>query len=167
MRKLLAAVAVLVCAGLVGGADDEKYKSKDGKYTVSFPADAKVTTKTQEAGGVSMKFAQVEQKDKAYIVMYMDLPEAVKDVPVKNLLDNAEKGSVKETKGKLLDSKDIEFGKKKYPGREFVVEKDGSKIRSRIIVVGIRVYVVVVGGPKDYATGKEGDSFLDSFELTK
>ena len=167
MRKLLVGLLAVAFVGLAARADDEKYTSKGGKYSIAFPADAKVKTETKDANGLKMYFATVEVKDKAYAVMYMDLPDAVKDVPAKDLLDAAEKGAVKESKGKLLDSADITFGKKKYPGREILVDKDGNKVRSRIILVETRAYVTVVGGPKDFADGKAATAFLDSFELTK
>lgn len=168
MRQPLVAAAILVSATFVTGADDEKYTSKAGRYAVAFPAGSKVKTEAKDTGALKLNFATVELKGAtAYAVMYVDLPEQVKDVPVKDILEAAEKGAVKESKGKVETSKEIAFGEKKYPGREVLIDKDGDKIRSRIILVETRAYVVVVGGSKDFAKTKEGDRFLDSFELTK
>src|SRR5436309_1841916 len=115
MRAALAAVVVVACAALAAGADDEKYTSRDGKVAVAFPANSKVKTETKEDGsGVKMYVAAVEDKNRAYAVMYFDAPDAAKNVPAKDLLDGAVKGAVRESKGKLVESKDITFGKKKY-----------------------------------------------------
>lgn len=170
MRHVLAA-AVVVCAALTAGAaDEEKYTSKEGKFTVRFPKGAKVvktdTVKTAD-GSELHRIAAADGKEKVYMVMYGDLPDSVKNVPAKTLLDTAEKGGVERIKGKLVSSKDIELGKNKLPGREFVVEKDGNKLRNRTFLVDARLYTVIVGGTKDFATTKEATAFLDSFEITK
>ena len=169
MRHILTALALMVCAALTASAaDDDKYKSKEGKFTIQFPAKSKVTTDTKEAGGdVNMNFAIVEAGGNAFIAMYMDLPAAARDIPAKTILDGAEKGSVAQSGGKIASSKEITFGKSKFPGREVVVDKEGNKVKTRIILAGTRMYVIAVGGMKDFATTKEGTKFLDSFEITK
>lgn len=169
MRRVLTAAVLVAGAALTAGAaDDEKYTSKDGKFAVAFPAGAKVKLDKKAAGGgLDMKLFTVESKDKAFIVMYMDLPPAAKDVPAKQILDGAEAGSLKQSGSKLVESKDIAFGKAKHPGREILADKGGNKIRTQVIVAEARIYVVAVGGPKDFATGKEGSAFLKSFEITK
>jgi hypothetical protein len=167
MRQILTALVVLAGAAFTCAADDEKYKSKDGKFEIQFPAGTKVEKDTKKTGGIDMNFAIGKDGEKAFIAMYMDLPAAAKDVPAKTILDGAEKGSVSQSGGKVDSSKDIEFGKNKYPGREFVADKDGNKTKTRVIIVETRVYVIAVGGPKDFATTKDGTKFLDSFEITK
>jgi hypothetical protein len=167
MRQVLTALVILAGAALTASAADEKYKSKEGKFEIQFPAGAKVEKDTKKAGTIDMNFAIAKDGEKAFITMYMDLPAAAKDVPAKAILDGAESGSVKQSGGKVESSKDIEFGKNKYPGREFIVDKDGNKVKNRVVIVETRVYVIAVGGPKDFATTKEGTKFLDSFEITK
>lgn len=167
MRQILTALVVLAGATLTASAADEKYKSKEGKFEIQFPAGAKVESDTKKTGGIDMIFAIVKDGDKAFVTMYMDLPAAAKDIPAKTILDSAEKGSVSQSGGKVESSKDIEFGKNKYPGREFITDKDGNKVKNRIIIVETRIYVIAVGGPKDFATMKDGTKFLDSFEITK
>jgi hypothetical protein len=48
-----------------------------------------------------------------------------------------------------------------------LVAKDGIKLRAKVIVAPPRVFIVLVGGPKDYATSMEASRFLDSFEIAK
>jgi hypothetical protein len=170
MRNVLTALLIAACAALTAGAaDDEKYTSKDGRFKVQFPAGAKVKTKTMKAGALEMNFVMVEESDRAFAVMYMDMPEEAKKAPAKGLLEGAEKGAVAQSGGKLESAKDIEFGKNKYPGREVVVDKDGNKTRTFLILADLRLYVVAAGGKKDFATDKEQDGakFLASFEITK
>jgi hypothetical protein len=99
--------------------------------------------------------------------MYMDLPEKAKSIPAKIILDGAENGQTKLDGVKLDSSKDLEFGKNKFPCRETVVDQNGNKTKSRVILAETRLYTLVVGGPKDFATSKEAAAFIDSFEITK
>ncbi|HJZ56155.1 MAG TPA: hypothetical protein VKE74_14405 [Gemmataceae bacterium] len=172
MRTLLAAMLVVGIGGLVRAQDDddppEKYKNKDGKYAIAFPKGAKVKTMKQETGGITMYMATVESKGNTYAVMYLDFPDAVKDLPAKTLFDGAQSGAVGEGKGKLVGKpKDLTIGPKKYPAREFVVDKDGTIVRTRMVLADTRLYLLLVGGEGDYATGKEATAFLTSFEITK
>lgn len=167
MRHALAALAVVGFVALAATAADEKYASKEGKYTVQFPDGATVKNESKSAGAAKMEFAATELKGNGYMVMYMDLPDGAQNLPAKTLLDAGEKGGVDKSGGKLVTTKDFEFGKDKLPGREFVVEKGDMKAASRIILTKTRLYVVTVTGPKDFATSKEATAFLDSFQITK
>ncbi|HEY1188010.1 MAG TPA: hypothetical protein VGE74_10150 [Gemmata sp.] len=167
MRHVLAALTVVTLGALTATAADEKYASKEGKYTVQFPAGGKVKNETKAAGTAKMEFAATEVNGKGFMVMYMELPKGAQNLPAKTLLDAGETGGVDQSGGKLVSKKDIEFGNDKLPGREFVVEKDGNQANSRIVVTKSRLYVVTVAGPKDFATSKEAVAFLDSFQLTK
>ncbi|MCS6863528.1 MAG: hypothetical protein RMJ56_00015 [Gemmataceae bacterium] len=169
MRQIFSLSALLLGSWLLTSfaADKDKYQSKAGKFAIQFPAGEKVVTDTKKAGGnIDMHFAVVEKNGQTYIAMYMDLPEAAKEVPSKTILDGAEKGSVSQGGGKVESSKDIEFGKEKLPGREFVTDKDGTKVKTRVIIHKTRVYIIVVGGSNDFIT-REGTKFLDSFEITE
>ena len=168
-RAVLAAV-ILILSGLTAGAEDgKKFTPKDGSYTVAFPAGSKVKTQEQEAGtGVVVSLSMVvDAKDRVYGVMHLALPESARGVPSKTLLDAGQNGALQKCGGNLLKSEDITFGMEKHPGRDLLVEKDGSKLRAKLIVVPPRVFIVLVGGPKEYATSKEATGFLDSFEIAK
>jgi len=168
MPRLMTVLVVLGCAALTASAADaEKYKSKEGKYAIQFPSGVKLSHSTQKAGDIDMHLTIAESDGNAYVAMYMDLPEQAKDIPPKTILDGAEKGSVSQSGGKLESSKDIKFGKDKFPTREIVVNKDGNLIKTRIILAETRVYVIAVGGPKEFATSKDAAKFLDSLEITK
>ncbi len=166
MRAILAATLVVACTGFVQGQDEDKYVNKAGKYSIAFPDGVKVKTMDQDSGGLKMYTASGEAKGNAYVVMYADFPAAVADVPTKVLFDGAEKGAVGEG-GKLVSSKDLTHGPKKLPAREIVINKDGSKLRTRLVLSGTRLYIVIVGGEKDFADSDEAKDFIKSFEVTK
>lgn len=171
LRLLMCGVLVVCAGGLVRAQDDDdepmKYKSKEGKFAVAFPAGSKPKVQTQDASGIEVKIYMVDKGDKAYAVMTMLLPEGAEDLPPKTLLDGGQKGAVEKSGAKLLKAKDMSFGPKKLPAREVLVEKDGNQLRAYLIIDGRRVYMVLIGGPDDFASGKEATAFLKSFEITK
>lgn len=170
MRFKLAAAAVFGFAlvGVAQDAKDGKYVSKDGGYSVRFPAGVEVKAKTQDApGGLKMVMAIAEQDKKTHVVMYMALPEGtLKAIPAKTILDGAAAGALQKSGGKEVSQKDFAFGKEKHPARELVVDKDGMVVRTHVIVADPKVYVLVVGGPGEYGTSKAATAFLKSFELS-
>ncbi|HYH63401.1 MAG TPA: hypothetical protein VD866_01750 [Urbifossiella sp.] len=171
MRVKIAAALALMACGLVGTAQDTKdgkYVSKDGGYTVRFPAGAEPKTKTQDApGGLKMVMTIAEADKKSHVAMYMALPPGtLKAVPAKAILDGAANGALSKSGGKEVSQKDFTHGVEKHPARELVVDKDGMIVRTHVIVADPRVYVLVVGGPGEYANSKEAKAFLKSFEIT-
>jgi hypothetical protein len=169
MRRAVPAALVLALAGLTAAADaDRKFVAKDGSYSIAFPTGAEVKTQEQDEGtGVKLNIAMVDARDKAYAVMHLVLPESAKGIPARTLLDAGQSGAIQKSGGKLLKSEEITFGKERHPGRDLLVEKDGSKLRAKVIVAPPRVFIVLVGGPKDYATSDEASKFLDSFGIAK
>jgi hypothetical protein len=166
MRSTIAAAVFVLFAAGVTAQDAKKYESKEGKYSVAFPGTPKDEAK--KAGGIGLNIAMVQKGAGGFAVIYSDLPaEAIKAVKAKDLLDGGQKGLVDNFKAKVTSSKDIEFGKQKYPAREIVGEKDAINLRITIILAENRLYQVFVVGPKDLTTGKEADEFLKSFEITK
>ncbi|HEX4608010.1 MAG TPA: hypothetical protein VH092_07380 [Urbifossiella sp.] len=170
MRYKCAAMAAVLACGLVASGQETtggKYVSKDGGYTVKFPAGLEVKTKNQDApGGLKMVMTGGESEKKAYMVMYMVMPEGMlKAVPAKAILDGAANGAVSKSGGKEVSTKDLTVGKEMFPGREVVVDKDGNLVRTQIIIAD-KVYVLVVGGPEEFAKGKAANDFLKSFEIT-
>lgn len=167
--KVAAAAAVLACA-LVGTAQDapaKRYVSKEGGFSVAFPAGADVKTKNLDApGGLKMTMVGSEADKKAFMVMFMEFPAGtLKAVPADAILDGAAKGAVAKSGGTEVSNKKITFGKDKLPGREVVIDKDGKLALTRIIIADPKMYILVVAGEKDVVEGKAGAAFLKSFEI--
>jgi hypothetical protein len=165
-----ALTAVLMTAAVVGAQDAPggRYVSKEGGYSVRFPLDGDPKVKNMDVpGGMKMVMVGVEGKDRAYMVMHMAFPEGMlKAVPAAAILDGAAKGAVAKSGGTELSNKEITFGAAKLPGREVVIDKDGKIARTQIILADPKMFILVAGGSKEEVTGKTGDAFFKSFELT-
>jgi hypothetical protein len=173
-RFLSLPLAFLLFADLCQ-ADDPKAKdfaSKEGKFSVAFPGKPEESTKEADSAAGKLTFTNYTYSDgdSALLVMYCDYPADVrKQKGAEKVLDDARDGGVKSAKGKLTDEKKRTIGKDKNPGRELLIQLPDGKLyfRSRIYLVGDRLYQVIVVGPEKYATGKDADAFLDSFKLAE
>ena len=167
MRQGLAVLALVVCSALPAAGEDAKYRSKDGKFDVRFPAGAKVRTDSRKGDGVEMHAVIADDgPTRRLTVTYTDVP-AVKDERTKEFFDQIEKSAVRKAGGQVASSADVEFGAMKHPGREFVVDKGGDKAKVLLVLVGTRLYSVSAAGPKEFARSKDADAFFASFEITK
>jgi hypothetical protein len=101
-------------------------------------------------------------------VIYSDLAaESVKVTKPADLLDGGEKGLIDSLKAKVTSSKNVEFGKQKYPGRQIAAETDATHLRLTLILVENRLYQILVFGPKELVAGKDADKFFESFEIAR
>ncbi len=168
MRKILAvAVLALFASGLVA-QDAKKYESKDGKFSVKFPAEPK--TNTSKAKDIDLVVTIVEKGKGGFAVIYSDMPaDVVKGAQAQKLLQGGETGLVEQFKAKVSSSKETTFGPKKYPAREIVAEKDENHLRILLVLADNRLYQVFVVRPKDMVgkDDKEVDDFFASFEINK
>lgn len=167
LKTICTAAALLVVAGALS-AEEPKFESKDGRFSAKFPG--KAETKAQKAGGLELHITIVEKGTGGFAVIYSDMPpDVVKATPATKLLEGGEKGLVDNFKAKIIKSGESVFkaNGKDYPARDILAEKDDKTLRVKIILVDNRLYQVFVVGPKELATGKEADDFINSFELTK
>jgi hypothetical protein len=166
MRTALAAAVFILSATGLAAQAAKTYESKEGKYAVGFPGTPK--TETKKSGAVDLNISIVEKGSGGFAVIYSDMPaEVVKAAKPKDLLDGGEKGLVDNFKAKVSSSKNVEFGKQKYPAREILAEKEEIHLRITIILADNRLYQVFVVGPKELTGGKEADEFFKSFEIKK
>jgi hypothetical protein len=172
MRTTLLLAGLVLVAGPLAAHDDKKYESRAGKYAVEFPGKPMVETKKTDEG--ELNIASVAEKGGGFMVIYTDLPaDKLKDTKPKDLLASGEKGLVDGFKAKINSSKDIEFGKDKYPARQLTAtafipdEAVTINLRLTIILANNRLYQVFVFGPKELPTSPEANKFFDSFEITK
>ena len=166
MKRFAGLVVLVNLAAGVGAQDDKKYESKEGRFRVAFPGTPK--TVTRKTNDIDVNIVIVGRGKGGLAVIYSDLPpEKVKTAKPKDLLDGGEKGLINNFKAKVTSSKDVEFGKEKYPARELVGEKDAVHLRITLVLAGNRLYQVFVAGPKELVNGKEADDFIKSFEITK
>lgn len=167
MNRLAYVSLVLIGAFATPANAEEKYVSKEGKYSVVFPKAPKELTQDLPLpeGKSKLHMALVEvSKDQALIGTYNDYPADVTDKPAQKILEGVRDGAKGD--GEIVTDKEITYGKAKVPGREYHFTKGAFHQRFRIYLKGSRLYQVgVVGATKDVVLAKDADKFLDSFEI--
>jgi hypothetical protein len=149
----------------------EEFTSKAGGFTVSMPGQPKETSKTSKtpSGKDSKQLTYaVDQKSSAFLVIVTDMPDLAKADPdtLNGALERGRQAAEASIKGKLLGEKKIKLGN--HPGLDFQISSPRFGIyRSRIYIADGRLYQVIVLGPKEVATSKQADEFLESFKLNK
>lgn len=158
---------------LLGAMEDDlkSYTSKEGRFTVNMPGMPKVTTKEVSNDLTVTTVVAEGRQDSYFVVSFSDFPEKdLKKGAVEKRLEQACKGALEKSEGKLRgEAKSITLDGK-HPGREIVIEKNGEIIaRMRIYLVDRRLYQVMVLGKGAIFAPKEKDvgNFLDSFRLNK
>ena len=188
MRKYIATISLLLMSASLALSiqkpdDWIAYTSPEGRYSVSLPAQPKVST--QEATAVNgEKLPQylasvVEPGDVLFMIGYFDtLPGTVFSA------DAARDGMVKRINGTLISETAISLGG--YSGRELKVlttpaspaPAEGAKpaepveyiVRARFYEADKRVYVVQLISPKSLendALAAKAAKYFDSFQVVK
>jgi hypothetical protein len=170
VRPLLSGLAVVL---LLGADDPPKLKDftpKEGGFSARVPGDMKETVKTVKGPGgkdeVQRTYAYAPNPSTVYLILDREMPALAKAnaETVKLALENGRKAAEKSLNGKLLNQKKVSLGK--YQGLEFLIESAKQGVyRSRVYIVDGRMYQVTILGPKDVATSKTADEYLESFKL--
>ena len=103
-----------------------------------------------------------------YMVGYADYPpDIVNGSDVQLMLSGARDGAVANSGGVLLSERQIKF--QGFPGREIWVEiavdDEAGLVQSRLILVGNRLYQVLVGGYKEDFADANAAKALESFKV--
>jgi hypothetical protein len=166
-----ALVVAVAGAGVAAGQDFKQFASGAGRYKVMFPGDVKTETTDVQAGKDTLKLTidSVELKgDTVFLVSYIDATEEVGKQPAGPRLDKVRDGN-KGPNGKVVEEKEVTvpLGEAKHPGRDLLIETPGGYLRNRAVIVGPRLYQVMIQGTKEVVTSPSADKFINSFELTK
>ncbi len=172
MRTAILSVAFIAASGVSFAQPGGGYSSTEGKYTVKFPGEPRVTTKTAKTavGELKVVTAVFATSDgNVYLVSYTDFPAVATKPENRGTLYEGVRDGLKGRDGKVVSDKEIEFGLDKLPGRELIVDKDKGKQRMkfRVFLRDNRLYQVAVIGTADFVAGKDAAGFLKSMELTK
>ena len=167
---MLVAVVVLTAACNLG-KKPEMYRSESGGFSVMIPGKPDESTQALDTprGKIDLHLFTVQKGNRAYIVSYSDYPEEmVKQNSPQKSLDGSRDGEVRNM-GKLILEKNLSLDG--HPGRELVIEgktSDGHEATSktRIFLVGNRLYQVIFAAPRGEVSSSEMDDFLESFKLT-
>ncbi|MFO0957525.1 MAG: hypothetical protein U0800_08675 [Isosphaeraceae bacterium] len=163
----------LIPALFLGQAPSSHFADEAGGFRVAFPGEPK-SQETKVPGPAGSGELDVhsfvyEERGRAYLVSYNDYP-AIDADKVGEFLDEVMTGSVQKFKGKLGSKRDIKLGTS--PGKDYQYTIPGPKGdtiagRSRIYLVGNRLYQLVLIGDEAFVKSKDANSYLDSFEITR
>jgi len=150
-------------------ADWKEFSSAECKFKCLFPISPREKQATVKAAGGELKthafIAEVDVHT-AYGVDYTEYPPGMKLVANKQTLDRAEASVVTKYDGKVTFQQDTKVGN--YPAREFEYVAGGKANysgRMKIIIVGQRVYeLLVIFLPADPHPA-DRDRFLQSFQI--
>jgi hypothetical protein len=158
--------------------DRQEFKSEAGNFTVQVPSNVEFIESTQaidtgdpRVGTFNIHIYSSFTGIANYEIYYYDYPtEMIADSNAsQGLLDGARDGWLKAINGTLIEERATSLGN--HPGREAIAEANNNgmaiKIKARYYQGQNRIYLIVVGIPKDGTFTAEMDAFLQSFALLK
>jgi hypothetical protein len=170
---LLGLIAVLLWGGRVRGGGEpawRSYTSTKGGFSVLMPGTPRERTRTVKTPYDTLKSTMVEFLDRrkgcVFAIDFVDLPEdMVEEINIDDFLDLECELVLRGTRGKVRNQKNITLGR--LPGREVEAEHlQGKAIsRTRLFLVGRRLFHLTALVPKDLAPAGHLNKFLDSFRL--
>jgi uncharacterized protein involved in copper resistance len=181
VRTLGLAIAVCLILGTAQGQQQptqaqqpaawKEFTSKEGHFKVMMPGTPKeMKSKIPGAKGeiIDLTMDMVDAGKFVHVVAYQDNAQAAANAEQeKQALTIARNAIAARFQGKILSTKDVKLADK-YDGMEVQIEVPqlNGIYRSRLYLVGKRLYHVTVIGPKELTAGKESDNYLDSFKVT-
>lgn len=160
MRPLL---ALAVLAAPLAAAD-LTHKSDSASFTARFPTPPRLDEKDLVIGGgrsawVAIHRATDPKSGAEFSVTVADYPAAFAEVPADVLLDGVRDG-LKGKDGKVRE----EPLRGPYPGRAVRIEAGSNTLRTRLVLVGTRLFQVTVTGKTSKFPEKLSEEFYASFE---
>ena len=143
----------------------QKLESHDGRFIVSMPGVARSSVVPLPTSAGSLKQFQflVDQGSRAFMVTYLDYPEAtVKELGPDKILNNMLEG-IKKDGGSILQEAELEITG--TVGHEVFYRKNMFYIHSRLMLVGNRLYQLTLAQGKDQPD-PDARRFFDSFRFT-
>jgi hypothetical protein len=161
MRTILIIVALLFASAVIAQTNWIKFSPDGGGFEVMLPNPPKEQIETKK-NFTSHTFSSVLDRN-VFIVSYSDYNSPTTD-PQKHLEANRDDFN-KNLYAKPLTSRNITLDGQ--AGIEFTSETPAANVRSRIYLVGDRLYQLVNMTFKDSVDEKSGVVFFDSFHFVK
>jgi hypothetical protein len=138
------------------------YSSVAGRFGVLAPGRPKESKEIlRTAAGVPVETSTIlwEGDSRSFMIQYVDYPtEASLN------LDSARDGAVQAIKGRLAREEIISLAG--FPGRDLTIESPASVFRTRLYLVGRRLYTVVAADAREAGRTAELERFVGSFQLS-
>lgn len=142
-----------------------EFSPQDGGFSITMPDKPSQQTlphKT-ENGQTSSPLYELTKGAFKYVITYMDYPFSVEGNERDKLLDMGAEAGITNVGGKVVSNTPISLGS--YPGREVKGEMQGVLYRSRVYLVGQRLYLLIVWMPSNKTNPENAAKFLESFKL--
>lgn len=173
MRPFAACViALFACTAVAQDAKPYELKSKDGKFTVTFPGKPMESVQKVPLKGTDKQIVVTNNvvevgKGAAYIVAYNDYPAGILAADGKKVLEGVRDGNMGKD-AELVEDKVGTFGDAKLPMREFTFTKNKLHFRNKLILDGNRLYqVMIVADNEKELTSETAKKYYESFSLAK
>lgn len=167
-------VAVVCLAGAVaaagGGSRKDStpavFESPDGRFKAMLGDNPRVDARPvhSAAGPLEVHTLSTTAKDLTLSVTWTDYPESFKDVPPERLLAAVRDG-MKTKDAKIVRDETVRPNDPNPAGREVQFNYGKYHVRSRLFLVGTRLYQVTATGKGDDVEGEVAKKFFASFEV--
>ena len=170
-----AAIIIVAILLLTSGFQQAKPKSthsdwivfspKDGGFSIMLPAEPEqraLPHETKEGRTLSPMY-ELTQGGFKYVVSYMNHPASVEGDERDKLLSMAAEAVITSAGGSVVSNTSLSLDGS--PGREVVGEVKGFSYRSRVYLVGHRVYLLIVWLPPNKADSENAAKFFNSFKI--
>jgi hypothetical protein len=170
LTLLIAAILLLT-----GGFQQAKPKSaqsdwivfapKDGGYSVKLPdkpIEVPLLHGTEEGQTVSTLY-ELTREDVKYLVGYMNQPVSVEAADRDRFLSMAAESGITSAGGTVIGNTAISLDGS--PGREVTGKLKGFSYRSRVYLVGKRIYLSIVWLPSNDIDSQNAAKFFESFKI--
>lgn len=170
-QAILTLALVIVTSVFISACTERKwteYKPDDGSFVVSFPVTPTKSIKAINTvlGPMEVVTYTTSKNHLAYMVVVAEYPvDLINQADSVGILNDARDGAVANVQGNLMSEEIFNLGGN--PGRELKIAAVGGKgiARCKLVLVGNRLYQIIVVGPSDKAYAPEVRQFLDSFSL--
>ena len=170
-------VTLLIAAILLltGGSQQTKPKSaesdwivfspKDGGYSVKLPGEptVRLLPHVTEEGRTISTLYELTREDITYVVGYMNHPISVEAANRDKFLSMAAESGITSAGGTVIGNTAISLDGS--PGREVTGEIKGFSYRSRVYLVGKRLYLLIVSLPSNKTNSENAAKFFESFKI--
>lgn len=141
----------------------------DGSFTVLMPSSPQETSTyatSMAYGKVKANMLTLTKGQLCYSVSWVDYPEGTQRNPKTALsLDDTRNGIIEGLQGSLLGEEHVQI--QGFPGRKFRIQPAAPQatVLMKILVVGDRLYQILVTCPKEKSFSPAISKFFDSFKL--
>lgn len=168
MKRIASLFFLLLASTLVVGfqsPDDwTKFDTIEGQFSILVPCQPKENKETTQSsvGPYEVILHSCVSHDEMYLAGWVDYHRSFHFEDLKELEANRD-NFIKGMKGTLKSSSAITY--KNYPALEFEGSNENHTFRSRVYIVGVRPYMIIVIYPNGRDSSQNIRKFFSSFDI--